>query len=301
MRIISNAIRRGEFTGRVWMFYDESDRAAALAGSEQSAALLRTTMDSLLDPVVLVEPVRDDTGRTVDFRYRDVNLYLRLPRSDSEDLIGKRMLEVSPNLQRSALLDLYRRCADRRTGRRRRRPYDNGSSAPRCGTTPGPIRPPAATSSSPGGTSPTVMSRAPDSLSPRSGSDCSPRTSPTWSVTFGTGVSWIRRRRRRFSAPRRSTGSAGRSGNRPSRRVGRVRPKAGILSRGETVFTRARIVSRDGTPHWIRLHAKPSYDSSGNHDGVVASFQVIDAVVVNEDFLRQARNTRSDPTPTSAD
>jgi len=293
VRIISNAIRRGEFTGRVWMFYDESDRAAALAGSEQSAALLRTTMDSLLDPVVLVEPVRDDTGRTVDFRYRDVNLstcaYLGLT---PEDLIGKRMLEVSPNLQRSALLDLYRRCADSGA------PvvvddvlYDNEilGAALWYDTRANPAA---------GGDIVLTWRDVTDRHESSARLAQSEERFRLLAENIADVVCHVRDGRFTWISP----SSEAVLGAPPEHWVGReireiVHPeewaasaqRLGILSRGETVFTRARIVSRDGTPHWIRLHAKPSYDSSGNHDGVVASFQVIDAVVVNEDFLRQAR------------
>ena len=293
VRIISNPIRRGEFTGRVWMFYDESDRAAALAGSEQSAALLRTTMDSLLDPVVLVEPVRDDTGRSVDFRYRDVNnstcAYLGLT---PEDLIGKRMLEVSPNLQRSALLDLYRRCADSGA------PvvvddvlYDNEILGAALWYD---IR------ANPAGGGDIVLTWR--DVTDRHESSArlaqSEERFRLLAENIADVVCHVRDGRFTWISP----SSEAVLGAPPEYWVGReireivhaeewaeYATRLGILSRGETVFTRARIVSRDGTPHWIRLHAKPSYDSSGNHDGVVASFQVIDAIVVNEDFLRQAR------------
>ena len=53
---------------------------------ESAAALLRASTEALLDPQVLLEAVRDSSGRVVDFRYREVNQatcdYFGLARDD---------------------------------------------------------------------------------------------------------------------------------------------------------------------------------------------------------------------------
>jgi diguanylate cyclase (GGDEF)-like protein/PAS domain S-box-containing protein len=64
-----------------------------------AADRLRATIDSLIDPFVLLESVRDDAGRLVDLRYAEANRaaveYNRRPR---EELIGATMLELFPRL-----------------------------------------------------------------------------------------------------------------------------------------------------------------------------------------------------------
>ena len=78
----------------------EADRLQdAVLEAERGARRLRATLDSLLDPFVLLESVRDDAGRLVDLMYVDANdsavAYNRLPR---EQLIGSTMLQLFPGL-----------------------------------------------------------------------------------------------------------------------------------------------------------------------------------------------------------
>ena len=76
--------------------------------AEDGARRLRATLDSLLDPFVLLESVRDETGRLVDLRYVDANgsavAYNRRPR---EQLIGSTMLELFPALFSNGPLSSY--------------------------------------------------------------------------------------------------------------------------------------------------------------------------------------------------
>lgn len=51
----------------------QSSLRAALSGSVRSAERLRATMDSMLDPHVCLEAVRDDAGMAVDFVFVDAN------------------------------------------------------------------------------------------------------------------------------------------------------------------------------------------------------------------------------------
>jgi diguanylate cyclase (GGDEF)-like protein/PAS domain S-box-containing protein len=63
----------------------------------------------LLDPHVVLDAVRDETGAVADFVIADVNTaaadYIRRPRSE---LIGARLLDVMPNQAASGMLDRYR-------------------------------------------------------------------------------------------------------------------------------------------------------------------------------------------------
>ena len=80
----------------------------ASAQAHRSATRLRATLDSLLDPFVLLESVRDDHGRLVDLRYVDANDaavdYNRMPR---EQLLGSTMLELFPALHSAGPLPAY--------------------------------------------------------------------------------------------------------------------------------------------------------------------------------------------------
>ena len=71
-------------------------------------ALLRAAVEAMLDPQALVEAVRDDGGRIVDFVFWEVNpaacAYLRRPEAD---LLGAPLAEVLPDLAGSGLLAQY--------------------------------------------------------------------------------------------------------------------------------------------------------------------------------------------------
>ena len=73
------------------------------------AKRLRATLDSLLDPHVVLTAVRDHSGEIVDFEYTDANAaaceYNGVP---YEQLIGMRLLDLLPGHQHSGLLEMYR-------------------------------------------------------------------------------------------------------------------------------------------------------------------------------------------------
>ncbi|MGI9123815.1 MAG: hypothetical protein ACR2JM_03560, partial [Mycobacterium sp.] len=66
----------------------------------------------MLDPQVLMEAVRDPSGRVVDFLYRDVNRatceYLGLSR---DELVGRGAIELMPGIA-ATLFDDYVRCLE---------------------------------------------------------------------------------------------------------------------------------------------------------------------------------------------
>ena len=82
----------------------QQTRREAVAAAER----LRATIDSLIDPFVLLESVRDADGRLVDLRYVEANraavAYNRRPR---EELIGATMLELFPGLLEHGPLASY--------------------------------------------------------------------------------------------------------------------------------------------------------------------------------------------------
>ncbi len=74
-----------------------------------AAQRLRATLDSLLDPHVVLTAVRDASGNIVDFEYTDANAaaceYNGLA---YEELIGMRLLQFLPGHESAGLLDQYR-------------------------------------------------------------------------------------------------------------------------------------------------------------------------------------------------
>ena len=85
-------------------------RSRQSAAVEDERARMRATLDSLLDPHVLMRAVRDEGGHITDFVFADANdaacRYNRLPRAG---MVGRRLLELLPAHVGTGLLDLYRR------------------------------------------------------------------------------------------------------------------------------------------------------------------------------------------------
>lgn len=85
---------------------------AARQRAEDSEALLRATLDAMLDPQATFEPTVDDHGRIVDFRFVDANsaacAYLGLSR---EQLRASSLLTLMPGLESSGLFGMYVACA----------------------------------------------------------------------------------------------------------------------------------------------------------------------------------------------
>ena len=93
--------------------FEESEVSGGLADSARSRHLLRVVADSMLDPQVLLEVVRDSQGQVVDFVYVEVNRatceYLGLSR---DELLGRRLLLKMPGIAEVGLFADYVRCLD---------------------------------------------------------------------------------------------------------------------------------------------------------------------------------------------
>ena len=75
---------------------------------------LRSTLDSLLDPHLLLDVVRDGRGLVHDFRLADANeTALHVLRSTREKLLGASLLTILPGLNSSPLMTLLLDAADR--------------------------------------------------------------------------------------------------------------------------------------------------------------------------------------------
>lgn len=90
-----------------------TQQAQALA---QERSRIRATLDSLLDPHVLLTAVRDASGKIIDFIFEDANdaacQFNRIPR---KQMIGSSLLQLLPAHVATGLFDLYCRAIE--TGR----------------------------------------------------------------------------------------------------------------------------------------------------------------------------------------
>ena len=106
--------RAGTQLGRLF----ERDRAgtrlaAALAYSEQIGMLLRTQLDTMMDPQAVIEPIRDAGGQIVDFVCVDANQSAcREFDLSYQDVVGRRQLEMFPDGANSGFTALFTRCAE---------------------------------------------------------------------------------------------------------------------------------------------------------------------------------------------
>ncbi len=74
-----------------------------------SHAFQRAVLDAMLDPYVLLTPVRDAAGDVCDFRFDDVNpAALAVYGMAREVLIGRSLIELHPAVTATGLLDRYR-------------------------------------------------------------------------------------------------------------------------------------------------------------------------------------------------
>jgi PAS domain S-box-containing protein len=71
-------------------------------------ARLSATLDSLMDPHVMFEAVRDNSGKVVDFIFADANdAAIAYNHSTREAMIGGRLLDILPGHARSGVFDTY--------------------------------------------------------------------------------------------------------------------------------------------------------------------------------------------------
>lgn len=98
----------GAVVGAVGGMKDVDDLVRARMQVEHERTLLRASSDSMLDPQVLLEAVRDATGQVVDFTYVAVNraagAYVHRP---TEELVGTRLLATLPGLSAAGLFARY--------------------------------------------------------------------------------------------------------------------------------------------------------------------------------------------------
>jgi diguanylate cyclase (GGDEF)-like protein/PAS domain S-box-containing protein len=60
---------------------------------------------------------------------------------------------------------------------------------------------------------------------------------------------------------------------------------------GHSIVTRARLPAKENGVHWVEIHAGPSRTTTGDIDGIVASFRIVDKEVEAERILQRRART----------
>ena len=273
--------------------FEESEVSGGLADSVRSRHLLRVVADAMLDPQVLLEPVRDSQGRVVDFLYVEVNRatceYLGLSR---DELLGHGLMSKSPGIAEAGLFADYVRCLD--TGE----PvvhddftYDNEILA---GTRRYDIRASRATSTAISLTWRDVTERyaaaqrlAESQLNYRLLAENAGDlvvvirdgrfvwVSPSCTdVIGGSPDYWVGHEATEIVLPEERE---------------RIAESTEVVESGGAVQMRHRVQALDGTIHWVDVHAKPFHAPDGREDGITAAMRVIDYEVAAEEVIQKAR------------
>ena len=98
----------GQRTGAVVGLRDVDELVHEREVARSEAAMRRAIIDTALEPWVLLDPVRDEAGRIVDFVYADANESACLANGIAHDeLIGARLLTLFPLHRDVGLLDRF--------------------------------------------------------------------------------------------------------------------------------------------------------------------------------------------------
>jgi diguanylate cyclase (GGDEF)-like protein/PAS domain S-box-containing protein len=274
--------REGAVAGRVVALRDVDALVEAGRLVEAERELLSRTLNSLLDPHVLLRAVRDENGGIVDFEYVSANdAACAYNRMTHDELVGARLLDLLPGHAGSGLLELYAGAIDRGV------PVvldDHEFTNTILGTT---------TRSDVRGigvgdalsltwrdvtdrhdvVEATAASERQFRLLAENSSDVVIRrrgdeilwASPSLESTLG----WL---------PREWVGQSLYTFLHPDERV-RLRENSTRIEAGSVVHARYRIKDSRQRYHWIDTSASQFHDEHGRVDGVVASFRVVDRAV----------------------
>lgn len=285
----------------VWRDVTDRHRAQQFSDIEFTEAardLVRVSTDALLDPLVLLQAVQDSHGRVADFVYREVNQaacdYLGLSRGE---LIGRRLLELSPGVANAGAFADYVRCL--KTGEPvvyNDLSYDNEilTDSRRYD-----MRATRATA---------------DSIS-LTWRDVTERYHATQRVVAaqhkyrliaenaGDLVLHIRDARFAWVSPSVSRVLGGTPDYWVGRKVRDIIPaderpafahRLKTVTEGGVVNQRVRLIGLDGVTHWFHMHAKPFHDAEGRRDGHTTTLRLIDDEVVAEQELEEARQEQAE-------
>jgi len=284
----------GAVVGAVAGMRDVDDLVSSRMQVEHERALLRASSDSMLDPQILLEAVRDPSGRIVDFTYLALNRaaceYLRRP---GAELLGTRLLATLPGLAEAGLLARYVDVVESGvpfviTGLRYRNELlDEDRYYVIRGVRAGPDMFSLTWSDI---TERLEADRVVESseekyrLLAENVSDVVVHVrdglvawvSPSVEPVFGAPPqAWVGRSMVEFIHPDD---------------LERVVEDVAALAPGVTIMSRQRIRGADGIYHWVESNSRVYIDATGAEDGFLTSLRVVDELVATEhELARRAR------------
>ena len=295
--VTSKALRQGDFQGRIWVFYDDSALSQALESAERTRDLLQISADGMLDPQTLMQGIRDEDGRIVDFRFCEVNRaaceYLTMDRGD---LLGRRLLDVMSNMGPAGLVTRYADCID--TGE----PLTLDDFRYPSQLLPGPryfdLR-----GSHAGGDFINVTWR--DNTDRFEAAQRIAESKERYRLlaeNAGDVVIQVRDGRIAWASPSIEEALGAASEHWIGRDFEELIPdedrgaheKINWVAADRAVIPRGRLVAVDGTAHWVHAHVKTFYDADGNPDGYTAAFRIINDEVQALTAAEEARRRQAE-------
>jgi PAS domain S-box-containing protein len=290
----SGAPARDELPGEFQQLFDDvSEVAGALAAAESAQALSRAGAESMLDPQVFLEAVRDADGTVTDFRYRSANpaACAYLGRTERE-LVGRTQLEFAPSLAGSDCHRMFLRCVEDggsivqgdcvffNENLRDTRRYDirvTRAGAGLLALTWRDITDQALAAERIADAETKYRLLAENAgdviLHARDGRIV--WVSPSVEAVLGAPPEhWVGQELRVAT---------------PSEGLASLADRVKIVDDGGTVQQRIGLIGADGASHWVDVHAKPFVDAAGNQDGLIATLRPADRDVATEHAVGEAR------------
>ena len=256
---------------------------------------LEITLESLIDPHILAQPLRDRCGRVVDFRFVEANpAACTWVGKGRDEIVRTRLLDEFPAIEATELLARFVTTAE--TGRPTaidEFPFPLAADRIRwldirAARVDGHVtltwrdvtdRHQATAALAASEELFRVLAENSSAVVLRIDNDDEVRwVSPSLMTVLGwSPAEWIGRKAASF-------GATAVARERLLRDLHQTRA-------GRAAVLRAQLLTKAGPPHWVEIHAAPSWTVAGGIDGVVASFRSIETEVATARILEQRAQT----------